>query len=156
MFKRFRCWPLLFLGWWLFSAAPAMAENEEPLLTVFLEGGTIEQATESLIQAINGNNFSFIRQQAIDDREAPPEWKAKSVRIVYFCNFDLMSRALAIDTRTSEFLPCRITLIETAKGVELMAVNPAWVSDRLGNYRLHEYCRKMKKDYLTIMKEVAL
>jgi len=40
--------------------------------------------------------------------------------------------------------------------VDLMAVNPAWQSNRLGNYRLHEYCVKMKKDYLTIMNEAAL
>ena len=147
---------LLFLCLGLFSAVPATAEEEEPMLNVFLEGVSIERVTESLIQAINSNNFSFIRQQSIDSQLVPVEREAKSVRIIYFCNFDLMSRALAIDTRTSEFLPCRITLIETAKGVALTAVNPAWVSKRLGNYRLHEYCLKMKKDYLTIMNEVAL
>ena len=147
---------LLFLCLGLFSAVPATAEEEEPMLNVFLEGVSIERVTESLIQAINSNNFSFIRQQSIDSQLVPVEREAKSVRIIYFCNFDLMSRALAIDTRTSEFLPCRITLIETARGVSLTAVNPAWVSKRLGNYRLHEYCLKMKKDYLTIMNEVAL
>jgi Domain of unknown function DUF302. len=151
-----RCLLWVFLCFGLFSALPARAEEEDPLLSVFLEGGNIEQATESLIQAINSNNFSFIRQQAIDSRLVPAGLEAGSARIVYFCNFDLMSRALAIDTRTTEFLPCRITLIETDKGVELSAVNPAWVSNRLGNHRLHEYCVKMKKDYLNIMSEAAL
>lgn len=149
---------LLPLYFWLglLSAVPAYAQQEEPLLNVFLKGRNLEQASESLIQAISSNNFSFVRQQAIDSRLVPRDWEAKSVRIIYFCNFDLMSRALALDTRTSEFLPCRITLIETAKGVDLMAVNPAWVSTRLGNHRLHEYCLKMKQDYLTIMNEAAL
>jgi cytochrome c oxidase cbb3-type subunit 3 len=156
MSKYPRWFALLFLWLGLFSAMPAMAEEEEPLLNVLLQGKNIEQATESLIQSINGNNYTFVRQQAIDSRLVPADWEAKSVRILYFCNFDLMSRALALDTRTAEFLPCRITLIETGKGVDLMAVNPAWVSNRLGNYRLHEYCVKMKKDYLTIMKEAAL
>ena len=152
-----RCLLWLFLGFGLVFSLPAAAEEkEEPLLSVYLDGSNIEQAAESLIQAINSNNFSFIRQQAIDSGLAPVGKEAKSVRIIYFCNFNLMSRALAIDTRTAEFLPCRITLIETEKGVELMAVNPAWVSNRLGNYRLHEYCIRMKKDYLTIMNEVAL
>jgi cytochrome c oxidase cbb3-type subunit 3 len=147
---------LLLLCSSLLHAAPVWAEDEQPLLNVFLEDKNIEQATESLRQAINANNFTFVRQQAIDSRLVPPDWEAKSVRIVYFCNFDLMNRVLALDTRTSEFLPCRITLIETAKGVDLMAVNPAWMSRRLGNYRLHEYCVKMKADYLSIMKEAAL
>jgi cytochrome c oxidase cbb3-type subunit 3 len=156
MSKCLRWFGLLFLWLGLIFAMPAMAEEEEALLNVFLAGKNIEQATDSLIQAISSNNYTFVRQQAIDSRLVPANWEAKSVRIIYFCNFDLMSRALALDTRTAEFLPCRVTLIETGKGVDLMAVNPAWQSNRLGNYRLHEYCVKMKKDYLTIMNEAAL
>lgn len=140
----------------LVSALPALAEEEPPLLNVAVKGKTMDQVTESLINAINSNNYSFVRQQAIDSRLVPTDWEAKSVRIVYFCNFDTMNRALALDTRASEFLPCRITLIETRDGVELMAVNPAWVSLRLGNYRLHEYCVKLKADYQIIMNEAAL
>jgi cytochrome c oxidase cbb3-type subunit 3 len=156
MFKCSRWLVLLFFCIGALSALPAVADEEAPLLSVFLKGQDIEQATESLIQAINSNNFSFVRLQAIDNSLTPADLGAKSVRIIYFCNFDLMSRALTIDTRTSEFLPCRITLIETAQGVELMAVNPAWVSNRLGNYRLHEFCVKMKQDYQAILNEVAL
>ena len=147
---------LLFAFLGLVHSAAAIASEEEPMLNVFLKGRDIEQVSESLIQAINNNNFSFIRQQSIDSHLVPVEREARSVRIIYFCNFDLMSLALAIDTRTAEFLPCRITLTETAGGVEMTAVNPAWVSGRLGNDRLHEYCRQMKKDYLTIMNEGAL
>lgn len=134
----------------------AQANEEPPLLNVAIKGKSIDQAVESVIQAINNNNYSFVRQQAIDSRLVPTDWEAKSVRIVYFCNFDTMNRALALDTRAAEFLPCRITLIETKDGVELMAVNPAWASLRLGNYRLHEYCLKLKVDYLAIMNEAAL
>jgi cytochrome c oxidase cbb3-type subunit 3 len=140
----------------LVAALPALAGEEPPLLNVAIKGKTLDQVTESLINAINSNNYSFVRQQAIDSRLVPTDWEAKSVRIVYFCNFDTMNRALALDTRASEFLPCRITLIETNDGVELMAVNPAWVSLRLGNYRLHEYCVKLKADYQAIMNEAAL
>lgn len=144
----------LWLG--LFLAVPAMAQGEEALLNVSVKGKSIEQTSESLIQAIGNNNYTFVRQQVVDSPQPPAGWKAKSVRIIYFCNFDLMSRALAIDTRTAEFLPCRITLIETDEGVDLIAVNPVWVSNRIGNHRLHEYCKTMKKDYLTIMNEAAL
>lgn len=148
------CLLSLWLG--LFLAMPAMAQEEEALLNVSIKGKNIEQASEALIQAIGNNNYTFVRQQVMDSPLAPADWKAKSVRIIYFCNFDLMNRALALDTRTAEFLPCRITLIESGEGVDLVAVNPVWVSNRLGNYRLHEYCMTMKKDYLTIMNEAAL
>jgi cytochrome c oxidase cbb3-type subunit 3 len=141
---------------YLVTILPALAGDEPPLLNVTIKGKTLDQVTESLINAINSNNYSFVRQQAIDSRLVPTDWEAKSVRIVYFCNFDTMNRALALDTRASEFLPCRITLIEIKDGVELMAVNPAWVSLRLGNYRLHEYCVKLKADYQAIMNEAAL
>ncbi|MFO7543452.1 MAG: DUF302 domain-containing protein [Thiobacillus sp.] len=147
---------------WMCLLLPAAAQavdgaQEEPaLLNALIKDSTIDQATERITQAISSNNHTFVRQQQIDNRLVPAEWEAKSVRIVYFCNFDTMSRALALDTRASEFLPCRITLIETEKGVELMAVNPAWVSLRLGNYRLHEYCLKLKVDYQAIMNEAAL
>jgi cytochrome c oxidase cbb3-type subunit 3 len=144
----------LILG--LMLVRPVLAEDEPALLNMSIKGKTMEQAADSVINAINSNNYSFVRQQAIDSRLVPGDWEAKSVRIIYFCNFDTMNRALALDTRAAEFLPCRITLIETGDGVELMAVNPAWVSLRMGNYRLHEYCVKLKADYQTIMNEAAI
>jgi len=147
---------VLFFWFGLLLATPATAQNEEPLFSVFLGGKNIEQASEVLIQVIGNHNYTFVRQQSIDSRLVPAGLEAKSVRIIYFCNFDLMSRALALDTRTAEFLPCRFTLLETGNGVALMAVNPVWVSNRLGNHRLHEYCEKVKQDYLEIMKEAAL
>lgn len=148
--------PLIFGLLCILLALPARAQEEPPLLNLLLKGKSLDQASESVINAINSNNYSFVRQQAIDSRLVPTDWEVKSVRIIYFCNFDTMNRALALDTRAAEFLPCRITLIETKDGVELMAVNPSWVSLRLGNYRLHEYCVKLKADYLAIMKEAEL
>ncbi len=147
----------LWIGLLVPLAAAAQEPQEEPaMLNVLIKDGTMDQATEAVIRAIGSHNYSFVRQQSIDSRLVPQAWEAKSVRIVYFCNFDTMSRALALDTRASEFLPCRITLIETRDGIDLMAVNPAWVSLRMGNYRLHEYCLRLKEDYLAIMNEAAL
>jgi uncharacterized protein (DUF302 family) len=146
----------LWIGLFIPVSVQAQEQEEPPMLNALLKGGTIEQATESVIRAINSHNYSFVRQQAIDSRLVPQAWEAKSVRIIYFCNFDTMSKALALDTRASAFIPCRITLIETREGVELMAVNPAWVSLRMGNYRLHEYCLKLKVDYEAIMNEATL
>lgn len=106
---------VLYFSFGLFLAMPATAQQEDPLLSVFLRGKNIEQASELLIQAIGNHNYTFVRQQSIDSRLVPAGLETRLVRIIYFCNFDLMSRALALDTRTAEFLPCRVTLLETGK-----------------------------------------
>jgi hypothetical protein len=53
-------------------------------------------------------------------------------------------------------LPCRVTLIESKDGIDMTVVNPAWVSESLGNPLLHIDCLQLKADYLSIMDEVAL
>jgi cytochrome c oxidase cbb3-type subunit 3 len=151
----------LILLFWLCAPGWVHAQAEDiqpepPLLTAELPGKTIDQAYEALLRAIGQQNYTFVRDQAIDSRLVPQQWEAKNVRIVYFCNFAKMDRALSIDVRAAQFLPCRITLIETAKGVDLMAINPAWSSLSLGNPLLHPHCLELKRDYLAIMDEAAL
>jgi hypothetical protein len=137
--------PLLVL---LFSAIACVAQAAEPaLLTQFVPGRNLDETTEVLKQAIVAHNYTFVRQQAIDSRLVPPDWEANSVRIVYFCNFDRMNAALRRDPRT---------LIEGEKGVDLVAVNPAWVSEQWNAPDLQPGCLQMKQDYLAILEEAAL
>jgi uncharacterized protein (DUF302 family) len=146
--------PLLVL---LFSAIACVAQAAEPaLLTQFVPGRNLDETTEVLKQAIVAHNYTFVRQQAIDSRLVPPDWEANSVRIVYFCNFDRMNAALRRDPRTTQVMPCRITLIEGEKGVDLVAVNPAWVSEQWNAPDLQPGCLQMKQDYLAILEEAAL
>ncbi len=152
-------WIRLLLALWLCLplAAPAQEiASEPPLISVSLPDRSLDQAYESLLGAIVRHNYTFVRDQAIDSRLVPPQWEARNVRIVYFCNFARMDRALSIDIRAAQFLPCRITLIETGKGVEMVAINPAWSSQSLGNPLLHPQCLELKRDYLAIMDEAAL
>lgn len=151
--KRFRS--LLFLVILVTMAAASYAQ-EPALLTVSAPGKDMEAATRDLIQSIGAHNYSFVRMQAIDSRLVPKDWEAHDVHILYFCNFAQMNRALAIDARASEFLPCRVTLIQTRDGIEMIAINPAWVSERLNNPELHPDCLKLKQDYLDIMKEASI
>jgi uncharacterized protein (DUF302 family) len=76
------------------------------------------------------------------------------VRLVYFCNFAKMDRALRLDPRATQMLPCRVTLVETPSGVDLIAVNPAWVSQTMP--ALRESCQELKRDYLEILEEASL
>lgn len=137
-------------------ALAAQAEEEPAMLTRDLPGKSMEQAIADLKAAINSHNYTFVREQSIDSRLVPEDWEAKSVHIVYFCNFAKMNRALAIDVRAAQFLPCRVTLVEKAGGVDLVAVNPAWISQSMGNPLLHQDCLELKRDYLAILDEAAL
>lgn len=140
---------LLPLSWYAHADEPA-------LLTRSLPGRTMDEATADLLRAIDTSDYGFLRQQAIDSRLVPPGWEAKSVRIVYFCNYAKMAYALDLDPRAAQIMPCRITLVETAAGVDLIAVNPLWQTAVLGNPALQRACGVLKRDYLAILEEASL
>jgi len=141
----------------IIAACAGLAQAAEPaLLTRQVPGRSLDEVTERLTQAITSHNYTFVRQQAIDSRMVPVEWEAKSVRIVYFCNFNKMDAALRRDLRTTQVMPCRITLIESGKGVELVVVNPAWISAQWNSPELQPYCLQLKQDYLAILEETSL
>lgn len=147
-----RTFLLLVLAW--LGLAVHAAEPEPMLLSASAEGKHMEEAVAALLQAITNHNYTFVRQQAIDSRLVPYAQEVRSVRLVYFCNFAKMDRALRLDPRATQMLPCRVTLVETPTGVDLLAVNPAWASQ--GMPLLHESCRELKRDYQEILEEAAL
>lgn len=140
------------------ATAPALAEaSAEPMiLSVTLAGADMERAVAALHQAVTSHNYSFVRQQAIDSRLVPYAQEVRSVRLYYFCNFDKMDRALRLDPRAAQMLPCRVTLVETPTGVDLMVVNPAWLTQSMGNPALHAMCLDLKRDYQSILDEAGL
>jgi cytochrome c oxidase cbb3-type subunit 3 len=156
MLKKLLQFWLVLLMLTLGASAVAHAEAEQAMLVRLLPDKTLAQAAQDVKNAIGSHNYTFVREQAIDSRLVPAGWEARSALIIYFCNFAKMNRALAVDVRASQFLPCRITLLETKAGVELIAVNPAWQSESLGNPLLHQDCLQLKADYLAIMDEAAL
>lgn len=146
---------LSLLALWLVCFVMAPAVWAEPmLLSATAQGKSMDQAVAALNQAIVNHNYTFVRQQALDARLVPYAQEVRSVRLVYFCNFAKMDRALRLDLRASQMLPCRITLVETPQGVDLLAVNPAWTSQHLP--LLREVCQELKQDYLAILEEAAL
>jgi len=146
---------LVFALLWI---APASAEPplEQMILTTTAQGRNIDAAVAALNQAIVNHNYTFVREQAIDSRLVPYAQEVRSVRLVYFCNFAKMNHALKLDPRAAQMLPCRVTLVETPSGVDLIAVNPAWVSQNLGNPALHVECKNLKQDYLAILEEASM
>ena len=152
MTERIRLFFLILVLAW-----PGVAQAVEPepmLLTATAQGKTMEQVLAALGQAIVDHNYSLVRDQAIDSRLVPYAQEVRSVRLVYFCNFAKMDHALHLDPRAAQMLPCRVTLVETPTGVDLLAVNPAWASQNMP--ALHEACQELKRDYQLILEEAAL
>jgi uncharacterized protein (DUF302 family) len=137
------------------DSTPQPAVAPEPMtLSATAQGRSMEAAVAALNQAIVNHNYTFVRQQAIDSRLVPYAQEVRSVRLVYFCNFAKMDKALRIDPRATQMLPCRVTLVETPTGVDLIAINPAWISQNMP--LLREDCLELKRDYLAILEEASL
>ena len=105
-------------------------EKDIPPLISYESPHSLIDTVETIKRAIAGKNFK-----------------------IYFCNFDFLNRALAIDPRVGLFLPCRITAIEEKGKVTVMATNPLYMSPLFNNEELHKLCQDMHDVYVDIVEE---
>ncbi|HHJ16992.1 MAG TPA: c-type cytochrome [Gammaproteobacteria bacterium] len=129
--------------------------DPEPVIR-FESSYDLAQTLENLKQAVVGRNFRIIRVQYLDAGLAEPGKEDKRKVMLYFCNFAFLNDALAIDPRVGLFLPCRITLLESDNGVEVMSINPKNLSRLFNNSKLDDYCEQMHDVYAEIMEEATL
>jgi cytochrome c oxidase cbb3-type subunit III len=131
-------------------------ENAEPVIT--MESSYDVQTTVANIKrAVIGKNFRIIRIQNLENGLFPEDKQDKKQVIVYFCNFNFINDALSIDPRVGLYMPCRITVVEKEDGtVELMSINPLYLSRMFNNAELKESCNKMYDVYTSIMEEATL
>ena len=134
---------------------PEDSPGLEPTI-LFESGYTLEQTLENLKQAVIGRNFRIIREQYLDQGLAAEGEEDTRRIILYFCNFAFLNDALAIDPRVGLFLPCRITLVETEHGVQVMSINPKNLSRLFNNSELDRYCQQMHDLYAEIMEDATL
>jgi len=117
----------------------------------------LKTTVENIKRAAVGKNFRIIRIQNLETGLFDEKQVNQKQVIVYFCNFNFINNALSLDPRVGLFLPCRITAVEHADGtVELMAVNPRFVSRVYNNTELDESCARMHDLYISIMEEATL
>ena len=115
-----------------------------------------EQTLENLKQAVIGRNFRVIREQYLEEGLAPEGEENRRQVMLYFCNFAFLNEALALDPRVGLFLPCRVTVVETAEGVQVMSINPQNLSRLFNNKDLDEACQQMHDLYAEIIEEATL
>lgn len=113
------------------------------------------KTVSNLKKAIDGRNYRLIRVQKVDQGYTEKNKESKDL-IVYFCNFNMVNKAIKVDNRIGQFLPCRITVIERGGKVYLMAMNPKAISNIVSNVKLKETCNKVTSMYMDIMDEATI
>lgn len=111
---------------------------------------------ENIKKAAIGKNYRIIREQTLDHGLVDASKENKKQTIIYFCNFQLLFEALAVDPRVGLFLPCRVTVVEDKGQVKVFATNPTRLSKLFNNYELDELCTEMYQTYESIIEEATL
>ncbi len=127
-------------------------EKLEPIIS-YESPNSLEKTVESIERAAIGKNFRIIRKQYLNQGLVKAGQENKKQVMIYFCNFNLLNRALAIDPRIGLFLPCRITALEKDGKVLVMASNPLYMSRLFNNEKLTKLCQEMYDVYSDIVEE---
>ena len=133
-----------------------VGDNKDVAATISYDSPyTVEETVTALQRAAIGRNFRIIRTQKLEDGLFTEAEQDAGQVIVYFCNFDLVNRALAIDPRVGLFLPCRVTVVEQEDGVKVMAINPKRLAYLFNNAELNRLCEEMTRTYNEIIEEAT-
>ena len=134
------------------TPAEISKETISPLIS-FESPNTLEETVTTINRAIIGKNFRIIRQQYLNEGLAKKGKENKKQIIIYFCNFNFLNLALAIDPRVGLFLPCRITVTEVNGKVTVMSTNPLYMSRFFNNKDLDKLCQEIYQVYADIIEE---
>lgn len=125
-------------------------------VVIYESSYSLKQTVENVKNAAKGKNFRIIRVQTLDQGLAKKGKENQSKVIIYFCNFSLLNKALAIDPRVGLFLPCRVTVVKRKGKVYVVSVNPALLSKLFNNAELDKLCDEMGNMYREIIEEATL
>lgn len=131
------------------------SEIEEPIITQE-SNYSLQETVENIKRSAIGKNFRIIRIQNLEDGLFEENQQNKKQVVIYFCNFNFINKALSLDPRVGLFMPCRITVVEEAGKIQLMAINPRYLSRVYNNSELKQACTEMFNIYTEIMEEATL
>ena len=127
-------------------------ENVNPIIS-YESPYPLQETLAIIKKAIIGKNFRIIRQQYLNQGLVEKGKENKKQVMIYFCNFNFLNRALAIDPRVGLFLPCRITAVEKNGKVTVTSINPLYMSRFFNNAKLEKLCDEMHQVYVDIVEE---
>jgi cytochrome c oxidase cbb3-type subunit 3 len=128
----------------------------EPLTLSYESPYGVEETVAAVKRAAVGKNFRLIRVQKLNQGLVEAGKENPKQVIVYFCNFQMLNNALAIDPRVGLFLPCRVTVAERDGKVSVYAINPKRLSYLFNNSELNTMCDDMYNTYVSILEEATL
>ena len=116
----------------------------------------LEETIENLRQSIISQNFQLIRTEYLEHGLVEEGNENKRQVVLHFCNFKFLYEALAIDPRVGMFLPCQVTVTEVAGKVQVMTINPLYLSHLFNNDELDDACKHMTGIYQAIIEDATL
>ncbi len=134
------------------SAVKKIKEKHIPYLS-YESPNSMEETIANVKKAAIGKNFRIIREQYLNEGLVKEGKENKKQMMVYFCNFDFLNRALAIDPRVGLFLPCRLTITEENGKVTVSSINPLFMSGFFNNEELDKLCQEMHQVYTDMIEE---
>ncbi len=117
---------------------------------------TLDETVENLKESLISQNFKLIRTDYLEHGLVEEGQEDKRQVILHFCNFKFLFEALAIDPRVGIFLPCRVTVVERGDKVQVMTINPLYLSSLFNNDDLDEACKEMYGIYSEIIEDATL
>ena len=138
-----------------FEKSSAIKKTEEKITPYmsFESPSSLEETIANVKKAAIGKNFRIIREQYLNQGLVKEGKENKKQMMIYFCNFDFLNRALAIDPRVGLFLPCRITVTEEKGKVTVSSINPLFMSGFFNNEELDKLCEEMYQVYADMLEE---
>jgi len=142
-----------------FSGAPVATDHvvgtDSPVL-VADSPYTLDETIENLRQSIISQNFQLIRTEYLEHGLVEEGKEDKKQVVLHFCNFKFLYEALAIDPRVGMFLPCQVTVVQVDGKVQVMTINPMYLSHLFNNNELDDACKKMTAVYRAIIEDATL
>ncbi len=133
----------------------AVTKTESPIM-VYDSPSDLKTTVENIKEAVVAANFKVIRVQDIENGLVEKGSESNREIIVYFCNFETLNKVLAVDPRVGLFLPCRVTVVEHEGKVQVMSINPRYLSAMYNNDELDKFCDEMHAIYTNIIEEATL
>ncbi len=114
-----------------------------------------EQTIERIRQAVVNSGHSVVREELLGEGIVDPGEGERKQYVVYFGSLQMISDGLAHDPRMGLFLPGKITIVEHAGVVKVLASNPEQYTALFNNIALSDFAAMLHGVYLAIFKEAT-
>jgi len=114
-----------------------------------------EQTIENIKRAVANNGHSVVREELLGEGIVDPGEGERKQYVIYFGSLQMISDGLAHDPRMGLFLPGKITIVEHAGEVKVLASNPEQYTALFNNIALSDFATMLHGIYQAIFAEAT-